>query len=71
MGKAEEELEVAQKQKQPVKLLACTCGDCLHWELGIDELGNQFILCKTCSHQFPAQIVVDEHEKLQWQNHER
>lgn len=68
MGGNAHEVEEAKPhvEKGPVDLLICSCGDCLHW-----ELGHNFIICKTCEHRFHATIIVPEHDKLQWQQHER
>jgi hypothetical protein len=52
------------------KYLACTCGDCTHWEIIGDAVTpgttpNDVVLhCKTCGHDFPAKVQVDPHTKL-------
>lgn len=56
------------KPKQ--KVLACTCGDCVHWEIVGDAVtpgaktNNVILLCKTCGDTFKATVQVDPHEKL-------
>lgn len=57
--------------KRPVKLLVCKCEDCAHWEIGKDEHGKGFILCKTCGLELPATITVDDHHMLHYKEHER
>lgn len=62
-----------------MKALACTCGDCLHWEIRNDGKqplvgGRNFIgmpwhqpvmlVCKTCGHEFHGEFGIDPHEKL-------
>jgi hypothetical protein len=52
------------------KVLACTCGDCLHWEIIGDAVtpgvkhNNVVLKCMTCKHEFKATVQVDPHEKL-------
>lgn len=52
------------------KVLACTCGDCVHWEIVGDAVtpgqapNNVVLKCMTCKHEFKASVQVDEHEKL-------
>jgi hypothetical protein len=50
-------------------VLACTCGDCTHWEIigaaVTPGAAHDVILkCKTCGHDFPAKVQVDPHTKL-------
>lgn len=52
-------------------VLACTCGDCVHWEIVGDavtphasNINNVTLLCKTCGGTFKASLQVDPHEKL-------
>lgn len=56
-------MAVAQEKHH---VLACTCGDCLHWEIIHD--GNKFaILCKTCNTEFAVtSIVIPESDNLNW-----
>jgi hypothetical protein len=84
MGKAEEELEIAEAAAAPtiatvideapkrkVKILVCACQDCVHWELGLDENGNGFLLCKSCGLEVPGTFTHDEHDNLKYVDHER
>jgi hypothetical protein len=61
-----EEKTTKPQAKGKVKLLVCKCKDCTHWEIGED-----FILCKTCGLELPAKVVVDDHDGFHWQEHER
>lgn len=63
-----------------VKVLACTCGDCTHWEIIHPESNSAIFVrleaimpghksvsilkCKTCGAEFPATVVLDPHDKL-------
>lgn len=51
-----------------IKALACTCGDCLHWEiLEVETSGKTVLKCKTCEHVFPINnIDIPTHDKLVW-----
>ena len=42
-----------------MKILICKCNSCTHWEIGED-----FILCKTCNLKVPAKILVDLHDSV-------
>ncbi len=52
------------------KVLACTCGDCVHWEIIGEAVtpgqgtNNVVLKCMTCKHEFAATMQVDTHEKL-------
>lgn len=53
------------------KVLGCTCGDCLHWEIidkGESVVGTTPVAinlkCKTCGQKFQAMFCIDPHEKL-------
>lgn len=51
------------------RVLACTCGDCTHWEL-ITQSGDrhhpktQSLKCMTCGHRFKATVRLSKHAKL-------
>ena len=53
------------------KILACTCGDCKHWEIidvGVTVIGSSPVpvklKCMTCKHEFHGSLSIDPHEKL-------
>jgi hypothetical protein len=48
------------------ELLTCKCGDCAHWQIVRDDVGNSLIRCITCNLRIPAQIVVEDHDMLHW-----
>ena len=47
-------------------VLACNCGDCLHWEI-IKEHNDAdlHLLCKTCGKEFHA-ANLDSFTELKW-----
>jgi len=47
------------------EVLACSCADCLHWEIVRNERGVH-IHCKTCEHRFPVEFYTAPHTKLSW-----
>lgn len=50
------------------ELLICKCGDCAHWEIGKDVLGNGIIECVTCGESHQVKIVVDAHDNLHYKH---
>ena len=50
-----------------MKLLYCTCGDCTHWEIGVQNY-QHFIRCVTCgdTHTIHISMPIDGHEKLEF-----
>ena len=51
------------------KVLACTCGDCTHWEIigaAVTPGATHDVIfkCKTCGHDFPGKAQIDPHTKL-------
>lgn len=62
----EEKNKMGKTSQDPtlVKLLACDCGDCTHWECIMKADDTQVLKCKTCGHEFDAKIDVAPHTKL-------
>lgn len=59
-----EEIDMAKK-----KVLACTCGDCTHWEIiGVAVTPGAphdvIFKCKTCGQDFSGKAEIDPHTKL-------
>lgn len=51
-------------------LLICKCGDCAHWEIGMDENGHHFIKCVSCGDVHRVIVTINKHDNIHFQNAE-